>query len=76
MLSVQPTPVQTPKVFLPHEMEQFVRLFRYSLVALDIHRVTTPQPSGSYNLRSAKYVYTVVERYMYMHVNIFSAVRQ
>ena len=51
---------QTPKVFLPHETEQFVRLFRYGLVALDIYRVTT-LPSGSYSLRSAKYVnYTVV----------------
>ena len=48
---------QIPKVFLPHETEQFVRLFRYGLVALDIYRITT-LPSGSYmySLRSAKYV--------------------
>ena len=44
---------QTPKVFLPHETEQFVHLFRYGLVALDIYRVTT-LPNGSYSLRSAK----------------------
>ena len=40
------------KVFLPQETEQFVKLFRFGLVALDIYRVTST-PTGTYILRSA-----------------------
>ena len=39
--------------FFPHETEQFVRLFRYGVVALDIYRVTV-LPNGSHILRNAK----------------------
>jgi len=45
-------------VFLPHETEQFVRLFRFGLVALDIYRVTI-LPNNTYILRSSKYVLTL-----------------
>ena len=44
---------QTPKVFLPHETEQFVHLFRHGLVALDVYRVNT-LPNGSHTLRGPK----------------------
>ena len=49
---------QSQKVFLPHETEQFVRLFRFGLVALDIYRVTI-LPNNTYILRSSKYVPTL-----------------
>ena len=52
---ILPAAAQTPKVFLPHETEQFVRLFRHGLVALDIYRVST-LPNGTYSLRSSKLV--------------------
>ena len=52
-LALSHTAAQAPKVFLPHETEQFVRLFKHGLVALDIYRVTS-SPSGTHILRSAK----------------------
>ena len=47
--------------FFPHETEQFMRLFRYGVVALDIYRVTV-LPNGSHVLRNAKldnYIHSV-----------------
>ena len=41
------------ELFFPHETEQFVRLFRHGVVALDIYRVTS-MPSGGHVLRNAK----------------------
>ena len=46
---------QSQKIFLPHETEQFVRLFRFGLVALDIYRVTS-LPNSAYILRNSKCV--------------------
>ena len=71
------TAAQTPKVFLPHETEQFVCLFRYGLVALDMYRVTT-LPNGSYSRRvQRKSIFSVVATtFELVHVYLDKSARQ
>lgn len=48
-----PPSASNQELFFPHETEQFVRLFRHGVVALDIYRVTNLS-NGNHVLRNAK----------------------